>query len=167
MFSCGALSSLEGLVRYLGIHTSPEDPAFCPDHRAQLCYVGHVVSVVLKNSVLPSNRQPGQVWNTYVRTYIHTYIHSSCVVVHTYVHAWVLVRMLHMRLSIQESPGVYWKKDCLNTCDWHSTATAGQPRAASQLPTDCPSPHTVCTACHSVSVTYVLPLTGPLQWNVM
>ncbi|CAI8030749.1 Exportin-5 [Geodia barretti] len=57
---CGALSSLEGLVRYLGIHTSPEDPAFCPDHRAQLCYVGHVVSVVLKNSVLPSNRQPGQ-----------------------------------------------------------------------------------------------------------
>ena len=103
----------------------------------------------------------------YIHTYIHIYIHTSCVVVHTYVHAWVLVRMLHMRLSIQESPGVYWKKDCLNTCDWHSTATAGQPRAASQLPTDCPSPHTVCTACHSVSVTYVLPLTGPLQWNVM
>ena len=111
MFSCGALSSLEGLVRYLGIHTSPEDPAFCPDHRAQLCYVGHVVSVVLKNSVLPSNRQPGQVWNTYVRTYIHTYIHTYIrLELHTYVHAWVLVRMLHMRLSIQESPGVYWKK---------------------------------------------------------
>ena len=58
---CGALSSLEGLVRYLGIHTSPEDPAFCPDHRAQLCYVCHVVSLVLKNSVVPSDRKPGQV----------------------------------------------------------------------------------------------------------
>jgi exportin-5 len=54
---CGALSSLEGLVQYLGLHTSPSDITFCPEHRAQLCYVAHVISVVLKKSVSSSDGQ--------------------------------------------------------------------------------------------------------------
>ena len=65
MSRCGALASLEGLVRYLGIHTNPDDPAFCHDHRAQLCYVAHVISLVLKNSVTPTDTQPGMVCMVY------------------------------------------------------------------------------------------------------
>ena len=69
----GALSSLEGLVHYLGLHITPDDPTFCPDHRAQLCYVGHVISVVLKNSVVTGDTQAGT--NTRVCTYVHTYMY--------------------------------------------------------------------------------------------
>ena len=56
-YRCGALSSLEGLIHYLGLHTNPDDVTYCTEHKAQLGYVGHVISVVLKNSVSSSSRQ--------------------------------------------------------------------------------------------------------------
>ena len=68
---CGALVSLEGLVHYLGLHITPEDPAFCPQHRAQLCYVAHVISVVLKNKAVSSDKQAGTNTQSHVNVRIY------------------------------------------------------------------------------------------------
>ena len=45
-------------MRYLGLHTTPADIAFCPEHRAQICYIAHVISVILKKSIASTESQP-------------------------------------------------------------------------------------------------------------
>ena len=77
VYRYGALSSLEGLVQYLGLHTSPADATFCPDHRAQLCYVAHVIAVVLKNSVPSSDGQTNVQVHTMLFT-MHVAFHLLC-----------------------------------------------------------------------------------------
>ena len=57
-------------MQYLGLHTSPSDITFCPEHRAQLCYVAHVISVVLKKSVSSSD---GQVQTMYLKFTVWTF----------------------------------------------------------------------------------------------
>ena len=66
-------------MQYLGIHITPSDPSFRPDHRAQLCYVAHVISVILKKS---DETPPGTVAQVHVCTYHgcvhHIYMYTLC-----------------------------------------------------------------------------------------
>ena len=75
VFRCGALASLEGLIRYLGLHTTPADAAFCPAHRAQLCYLPHVLNMVLKKSTNTGDHSVAQVQAS-VHMCIHTCMHE-------------------------------------------------------------------------------------------
>ena len=84
VYRYGALSSLEGLVQYLGVHTNPADAAFCPDHRAQLCYIAHVIAVVLKNSVSSSDGQTSVQVHTINVYYSCVHILDSCINIHVY-----------------------------------------------------------------------------------
>lgn len=79
---CGALSSLEGLVHYLGIHITPSDSSFCPDHRAQLCYVAHVISVILKKS---DETPPGTVAQVHTYIYVHVCTYYGVYIIHVHL----------------------------------------------------------------------------------
>ena len=77
LFRCGALASLEGLIRYLGLHTTPADATFCPAHRAQLCYLPHVLNMVLKKSTNTGDHSVAQ-----VKAQCRICIHCMCIHLH-------------------------------------------------------------------------------------
>ena len=91
------MSSLEGLIHYLGLHTTPADPAYCPQHRAQLCYLAHLLSLVLKRSNAASEHWPPLpvLLHTYIYTYMYMYMYTVMCVnlhVHVHLHCYVCVR---------------------------------------------------------------------------